>query len=72
MLAKVVEKFAARLEALQGTNSVIRLDHAFSAFSGDIIGAICWDDKKEFLDDEEFAPDWFDPRSQSLFECCVV
>lgn len=63
MLAQVVGKLAARLEALKGTNSVIRLDHAFSAFSGDIIGRICWEDKEEFLDDVEFAPEWYASKS---------
>ena len=58
MLAQVVAKLAARLEALQGTNTVIRLDHGFSAFSGDIIGRICCENKEEFLDDPEFAPEW--------------
>ena len=58
MLAEVVEKLAGRLEALQGTNTIIRLDHAFSAFSGDIIGRICWENQEEFLDDPEFAPEW--------------
>ena len=59
MLAQVVEKFEARLKALQGTNTVIRLDHAFSAFSGDVIGRICWEDEEEFLDDPNFAPEWY-------------
>lgn len=43
VLAEVVEKFVGRMEALKGSNSVIRLDHAFS---GDVIGMICWEDKK--------------------------
>ena len=59
MLSEVVEKLASRIEALKGTNSIIRLDHAFSAFSGDIIGRICWEGEKEFLDDPEFAPEWY-------------
>jgi len=59
MLAEVAEKLTSRIEALKGTHSVIRLDHAFSAFSGDIIGKICWDGKEEFLDDPEFAPEWY-------------
>ena len=59
MMAEVVGKFLARLNALKGTNSVIRLDHAFSAFSGDIMGRICWENDAEFLDDPHFAPEWY-------------
>ena len=62
ILAEVVEKFARRLEALEGTESVVRLDHACSAFSGDIISQVCWDDKKSFLDDPNFAPEWYEPK----------
>jgi hypothetical protein len=58
MLAQVVHKLETRLRALEGTNAVIRLDHAFSAFSGDIIGRICWEDQEEFLDHPQFAPEW--------------
>ena len=59
MISKVVEKFVARLEALKGSNTVIRLDHAFSALSGDVIGRICCEDKKDFLDDPNFAVWWY-------------
>lgn len=59
VLAELVEKFAGRLEALKGTGSVIRLDHACSAFSGDIIGQICWNNEEKFLDDPNFAPEWY-------------
>lgn len=53
-----MEKFAGRLEDLKGTSSVIRLDHACSAFSGDVIGQICFEDGEKFLDDPNFAPEW--------------
>lgn len=62
MLADVALKLENRLSALAGTGQVIRLDHAFSAFSGDIIGRICLgseSSKEEFLDDVQFAPDWY-------------
>ncbi|KAF2735645.1 cytochrome P450 [Polyplosphaeria fusca] len=62
MLAAVALKLESRFRALEGTGKVIRLDHAFSAFSGDIIGRICLgreDTGNEFLDDENFAPDWY-------------
>lgn len=59
MLAQVVDKLAGRMEALKGTCTVVRLDHVFSALAGDIVGRICWEDKKEFLDDPDFAPEWW-------------
>ncbi|KAJ6114889.1 cytochrome P450 [Penicillium sp. IBT 16267x] len=62
MLAEVALKLEARLREYEGTNQVIRLDHALSAFSGDIIGRICLDkddNAEEFLDNPDFAPDWY-------------
>ena len=61
VLAEVVEKFSGRLEALKGTGTVVRFDHACFAFSADILGQICWDDKDKFLDDPNFAPEWYGP-----------
>lgn len=58
MLHKVVSKLASRLEALKGTHTVVRLDHAFFAFSGDVIGRVCCEEKEDFLDDPDFAPQW--------------
>ncbi|KAL8633733.1 hypothetical protein Q9189_000469 [Teloschistes chrysophthalmus] len=58
MLAEVVDKLAGRIEALKGTPTVVRLDHAFSAYAGDVVGRICWEDKEEFLDDPDFSPTW--------------
>lgn len=64
MLAEVAFHLEQRLRALKGQNKVIRLDHAFSAFSGDIIGRICLDsgesESSSFLDDDQFAPDWYE------------
>ena len=59
MIVQVVEKLVARLDALKGSNTVIRLDHAFSALSGDVIGKVCCEDKEDFLDDPKFAVWWY-------------
>ncbi|KAL9586474.1 MAG: hypothetical protein Q9212_000890 [Teloschistes hypoglaucus] len=59
VIAETTEKLASRLEGLKGTGSVIRFDHACSAFSGDIISRICWQDEDGFLDDPNFAPEWY-------------
>lgn len=58
MLADVVGKLNNRLEALKGSNTVVRLDHAFLAFSGDVIGIVCCEERADFLDDPDFAPQW--------------
>ncbi|KAK3337578.1 cytochrome P450 [Cercophora scortea] len=66
MLAEVALHLETRIRDLKGSNTVIRLDHAFSAFSGDIIGRICLNSHDEtgggggrFLDDPDFSPDWY-------------
>ena len=57
-LAELVYKLIQRLEAVKGTDTIIRLDHAFNAFSGDVVGRICCENKNDFLDDPNFAPQW--------------
>ena len=54
----MADKFSHRLEEYKGTNSVIRLDHACSAFSGDVMRHMCFEDGERFLDDSNFAPEW--------------
>ena len=27
--------------------------------SGDVVGKLCWQDKEEYLDDPDFAPEWY-------------
>lgn len=61
MVHDLTEKLVVgRFEALKGTSEVVRLDHAFTAFSGDVISRICVDDPPNLVDDPEFAPAWFD------------
>ncbi|KAH0529920.1 hypothetical protein TsFJ059_004613 [Trichoderma semiorbis] len=66
MLAEVALHLESRFRELEGKNAVIRLDHAFSAFSGDIIGRICLgtgdrgSHGDRFLDTTDFASDWYD------------
>lgn len=57
-IAELVGKLVGRFEALKGTRTVIRLDHAFTAFSGDIIGGLCCEQRNDFLDDPHFSPQW--------------
>ena len=58
MLAQVVANLDSRFEALKGTQSVVRLDHAFTALSGDVICKICSVEHDDFLQDPNFAPYW--------------
>ena len=62
MLAEVALRLEERLRQSKGQNRVIRLDHAFSAFAGDIIGRVCLDsrnaEESSLLDDPDFAPEW--------------
>lgn len=61
MLAEVALHLEGRLRGMKGQHKIFRLDHAFSAFSGDIIGRICLDAEEEgrFLDDPNLGRDWY-------------
>ncbi|PMB64431.1 Trichodiene oxygenase [Beauveria bassiana] len=61
MVAEVCEKLIVhRFETFRGSGRVVRLDHAFTAFSGDVICRLCMDNPPSFVEDPEFAPEWFD------------
>ncbi|KAH7115075.1 cytochrome P450 [Dendryphion nanum] len=62
LLGEVAAKLETRIRQHAGTGKPIRLDHAYAAFSGDIIGSICCggrDAEVHFLDEPDFAPDWY-------------
>lgn len=58
MIQDAVQKLEKRFAELEGGATVIRLDYAFTAFTGDVIGTICCEEREQFLDDPEFAPHW--------------
>jgi hypothetical protein len=61
MLGAVALKLEERLRTMAGAGKVVRLDHAFNAMSGDIIGRLCLNTDNNvamFLDDPEFSPAW--------------
>lgn len=65
MVAELYEKLyeklvVRRFESFKGTGNVVRLDHAFTAFSGDAVRRLCIDDTPNVVDDPEFAPASFD------------
>ena len=55
---EVVKLMDRRLQSLKGSKRVIRLDHVFSAFAGDVIGKICCESPPRFIEDPDFAPHW--------------
>lgn len=60
MVAELCEKLIRRFQSFKGTGKVVRLDHAFLAFSGDVISRLCIDDPPNLVDHPDFAPEWFD------------
>lgn len=60
MINEVVGLISQRFEALKGSGTVVRLDHAFVAFSGDVICRLCCEDHNDMVKHPEFAPHWFD------------
>ena len=54
-VARVMDR---RLQSLKGSNRVIRLDHVFSAFAGDVIGKICCESPPKFIENPDFSPHW--------------
>jgi hypothetical protein len=59
MLHEIVGLLNRRFESLKGTGTVVRLDHAFVAFSGDVISRICCENHTDMLEDPDFSPHWY-------------
>jgi cytochrome P450 len=69
MLGAVTLKLEERLKRLAGTGKIVRLDHAFNALSGDVIGRLCLNSDSNataFLDDPDFSPGWCVPRDINI------
>ncbi|KAI0526193.1 cytochrome P450 family protein [Xylaria bambusicola] len=60
MVAEVTENLIVkRFESFKGSGKIVRLDHAFLAYAGDVVGRICMDNPRNLVEDPEFAPDYF-------------
>ncbi len=60
MVAEVCKSLVVdRFDSFRGSGKVVRLNHAFTAFSGDVIRRLCMDDPPSFVDDTDFSPEWF-------------
>lgn len=58
VIQSLAEKFAKRLHELEGTNTVVRLDHALVCYTGDMISHVCCEDPTFLLDGKDFNADW--------------
>lgn len=58
LFASVLRRFEERLRAAKGT--VIRMDHAFVAFSGDLIRSVTCEGIDFLMDDKEWSHTWFE------------
>ena len=56
LLREHVERLHDRLNRYKDSGAVLRLDHIFTAFSGDVVHNTCCDDESRFLENPEFAP----------------
>ena len=53
--ARVLDR---RLLDMKGTDTVVHLHYAMSAYAGDIISRMCCGTSYKLLEDPAFAPDW--------------
>ena len=58
MIIEEAKLLDARIEEMRGSKRVIRLDHVFSAFAGDVIGRICCETPPNMMNQAEFGAQW--------------
>jgi cytochrome P450 len=59
MVFEVATRLAQRLQSYKGTNEVVRLDHAYVALAGDIIGRICCENHSDLVLEDDFGVEWY-------------
>lgn len=59
MVAEEIKLLDDRLTALKGTGTVVNLEHAYAAITGDIIGQICSEKHVSLVQGEDFSPQWY-------------
>lgn len=58
----------SRLQALEGTKTVVHIDHAFTALTGDIIAHTACGTHPGLIEDVEFSPNWqVSPANVGIF-----
>lgn len=58
MIFEEVKLLDTRLEELRGSRQVVRLDHVFAAFVGDVIGKIICDTPPSMMKQADFGAHW--------------
>jgi len=59
MVAEEIKLLDDRLMELRGTGTVVNLEHAYAAITGDIIGQICSEKHVSLVQGEDFSPQWY-------------
>ncbi|KAL1598668.1 hypothetical protein SLS60_007808 [Paraconiothyrium brasiliense] len=59
MVGEVAKRFVRRLDSYQGTDQVIRLDHAYVALAADVVGKICFESNSNMIDEPNFGVEWY-------------
>ncbi|KAH8746389.1 cytochrome P450 [Diaporthe sp. PMI_573] len=68
VLKRLITTMVHRLDSFRGTGSVVRLDHVFSAFSSDVITAICVGyNESTSLKHSNFDPQWYDLFHEAIY-----
>lgn len=57
-IAEEAKLLDERFRELKGSGTVIRLDHVFSSYAGDVIGKVCCETPTNFMKHPDFSPDW--------------
>ena len=58
MIIQEAKLLNTRIEEMRGSKRVIRLDHVFSAFAGDVVGSICCETPPNMMNLADFGSDW--------------
>lgn len=58
MIIEEVNLLDARLKQLRGLRRVVRLDHVFAAFAGDVIGRILCETPPNMMKQADFGAHW--------------
>ncbi|KAI0517899.1 putative benzoate 4-monooxygenase cytochrome P450 [Xylaria bambusicola] len=63
-----------KLKDAKGSGTLVRLDHAFTSFSGDIIGELACGERPQLVNGSGFTPDWQVIQREILIENtdCVI
>jgi hypothetical protein len=67
-------KLDARLLSLSGSGTVVHMDHALAAMTGDVIGYVSCGMHPDLVDEPNFTPSWYELMVKTttiapLFRC---